>query len=160
MWRSSGGYGFAGSGAPGCLGKALSLARFVDRRCWIVVEVLLDSGWRIVEPGLKLDHSHYSLFAAVGKTVAAREGSAFGIESGIVPGIGFADMGIVVGCIEADMLQWGNSPLAGWHSCSVFVHHHIRCWPEWAGKQTEGRLRGWWGKHAHLWVCSCAHCCN
>ena len=124
------------------------------------MEVLQDSGWKIGERGLKLDHSHYSLFAAVGKTVAALEGFVSGIGFGTAPGIGTADRGIVVGCIEADTLQWGNSPPAGWHSCSVSGHHHIRCWPEWVGRPTEGRLRGSWGKHAHLWVCSCAHCCN
>ena len=109
---------------------------------------------------MRSGHSHCSQFAAVDMTVAARGGFVSGIGFDIVPGIEIADREIVVGCIEADTLQWGNSPLAGWQSCSGSGHHHIRYLPEWVGKPTEGRWRGWWGKHAHLWGYSCAHCCN
>ena len=125
------------------MGKALNLARVVDRKGLIAGEVLRDSGSRTAERGLKLGHLHCSQFAAVGTMVVVREGFVSGIEFDIVPDIGIADRGIEVGCIGADMLQWGNSPPAGWHNCSVSGHHHIRCWPEWVGKPTEGRLRGW-----------------
>ena len=82
--------------------------RAVDQKGLIGVEALQDSDSRIVERGLRLDHSHYSRFVAVGTMVAVRERFAFDIGFGIVPGIGVAGMGTVPGYIGADTLPVGK----------------------------------------------------
>ena len=74
-------FDFAGSEVSGCLGRVVSLARVVDQKGLIGVEVLQGSGSRIDERSLRLDHSRCSQLAAVNKRVAVREGFSWRLHA-------------------------------------------------------------------------------